>query len=225
LSTPLAAGDSTASASVTVSTPSASPPKATLRNDLKLFTREKLLDAALQAFSERGFRGTTIDYIVELAGTTVPTFYRHFAGKKDLMDPLQAYLVKEVILVTSRIDANPAPTRDDVRQWVDEYVVMWRRLRLLCAAYWEATSTDADFAAKTVPETLRMVEQHPKFLNSIAPERREKLRVRLAVVLMLLDRIVILSGAERDEGLATALLDEFADMVWISVFSPARELA
>jgi AcrR family transcriptional regulator len=46
--------------------------------------REALLDAALHAFTEGSYRGTTTAEIARAAGVSEPILYRHFASKRDL---------------------------------------------------------------------------------------------------------------------------------------------
>ena len=47
-------------------------------------TRERLRAAALELFAERGFEATTIPDIVERAGVTRRTFFRHFGDKREV---------------------------------------------------------------------------------------------------------------------------------------------
>jgi AcrR family transcriptional regulator len=55
------------------------PPK-----DLTGDAQTRILDAAQQLFLERGYRGTSIDEIVETAPASKPTIYAHFPGKEAL---------------------------------------------------------------------------------------------------------------------------------------------
>lgn len=47
-------------------------------------TRERLRAAAVELFVERGFEATTVSDIVERAGVTRRTFFRHFADKREV---------------------------------------------------------------------------------------------------------------------------------------------
>ncbi|MBO0732310.1 MAG: helix-turn-helix transcriptional regulator, partial [Acidimicrobiaceae bacterium] len=72
------------------SLPSANGPRRTaLAQDRSKQTRRRLVRAALQLWTERGFdRGveeTTVDEIVRAAGVTKGTFYFHFAHKEDIL--------------------------------------------------------------------------------------------------------------------------------------------
>ena len=46
--------------------------------------REKILDAAVAIFYQRGYQATTVDQVIERSGVSRPTLYTHFATKEEL---------------------------------------------------------------------------------------------------------------------------------------------
>jgi AcrR family transcriptional regulator len=48
-------------------------------------TRDRIVDAALRLFSERGTTGVSVREVADAAGVTVPGLYYHFASKADLI--------------------------------------------------------------------------------------------------------------------------------------------
>lgn len=50
-----------------------------------LSARERLLAAASQLFYREGIHSVGVDRVIEVAGVTRATMYRHFAGKEDLV--------------------------------------------------------------------------------------------------------------------------------------------
>jgi AcrR family transcriptional regulator len=62
--------------------------------------RGRLVQAALELYSERGFEQTTVAEIAKRAGLTERTFFRHFADKREVLfagaDELQEPLVRAV---------------------------------------------------------------------------------------------------------------------------------
>lgn len=51
-------------------------------------TPDRILDAALEVFSERGFEGATVRQIAAKVGVTDPALYAHFKGKKEIFEAL-----------------------------------------------------------------------------------------------------------------------------------------
>jgi AcrR family transcriptional regulator len=70
-------------------------------------TRERVLDAALAVFAERGVIGSSVEDICERAGFTRGAFYSNFADKAELVDALVA---REHARVIVSLDANMALT-------------------------------------------------------------------------------------------------------------------
>jgi AcrR family transcriptional regulator len=59
--------------------------RASLRAEQASQTRRRILDAAARVFEERGFAGARIDDIASEAGVAVPTVYKAFANKVNLL--------------------------------------------------------------------------------------------------------------------------------------------
>ena len=51
-------------------------------------TKERILYAALNLFSEKGYDGVGVDLIAENAGLKEPSIYRHYKGKEDILNSL-----------------------------------------------------------------------------------------------------------------------------------------
>lgn len=67
--------------------------------------RERLVKAALELFSERGYDETTVAEIAERAGLTRSTFFRYFPDKRDVLSAGQETLSR---LLAQGIAAAPA---------------------------------------------------------------------------------------------------------------------
>ncbi len=68
-----------------LSVPSPASKKRGVRGDDK---RERILEAALVLFAERGFHGTAVPLIADAAGVGAGTLYRYFEGKEHLVNEL-----------------------------------------------------------------------------------------------------------------------------------------
>ena len=50
--------------------------------------RRKILEAALSLFAENGYDGTSVEQIAGIAGIKAPSLYKHYKGKKDILNAL-----------------------------------------------------------------------------------------------------------------------------------------
>lgn len=190
-------------------------PKVSLRSGLKQFTRQRMLDAALLCFRERGYQDTTIERIVELAGTTVPTFYRHFQSKSDLLYPLLDHLTEEVGTTLRALDALDVRNRKEVRHWLDSYMVMWGRVHKLCAAHWEAVNLNEAYAQQLMDDGIDCAEVMEKILAGMAEQAQGVFKLRLGLMIMFLDRMALIVSVERSAARARQILDEVGTMLWL----------
>ncbi|MBQ8984138.1 MAG: TetR/AcrR family transcriptional regulator [Lachnospiraceae bacterium] len=51
-------------------------------------TKERLVYAALDLFSEKGYEGTSVDEIAKVVGIKAPSIYDHYKGKEELLQVL-----------------------------------------------------------------------------------------------------------------------------------------
>lgn len=192
-----------------------------LRSEHKRLTRERLISAAVELFTEHGYRATSVGEIARTAGTTATTFYRYFTGKADIARLLQDRINVEVKKHLDALDEIKRPTRQSVRGWVEQYGQMWRRVHVLCNAYWEATSTDPELAAELVPVTYRLTESMRLIASMPEGKAREKLQTRMVLMYLLMDRLFYLVNIQGRNATATRMLEEFSEILWDSLFSDA----
>lgn len=69
-------------------------------------TKERILYAALDLFSEKGYDGVGVDLIAENAGLKGPSLYRHYKGKEDiffsLIDMVESHYTKGFGLMNTK---------------------------------------------------------------------------------------------------------------------------
>ncbi len=70
--------------------------------------RALLLEAALGAFSEKGYHATAMDDIAERAGVSKPVLYQHFASKLDLYLGLASRVCDDVVAIIEQALASDA---------------------------------------------------------------------------------------------------------------------
>src|SRR5512140_1983838 len=106
----------------------------------ELSVEQRLLDAAVQLFTERGYTATSVREIVERAGVTKPALYYRFASKESLylaiLNDLARYA--DEVIVRSR------PAGGPVRERLEKFLVgMFEAfeekrasVRLINAVFW-----------------------------------------------------------------------------------------
>lgn len=83
--------------------------------------REKILDAALELFAERGFHGTAVPLVAERAGVAAGTLYRYFESKEALVNELyRMWKHKLGAALLTEFPSHEAPRK--------AFHEMWRRL-------------------------------------------------------------------------------------------------
>lgn len=87
----------------------------------KLTTRRRILEAASQAFRERGVAETGVDEVMRRAGLTHGGFYAHFRDKTELIAEACASAFDEAVPNLERIAAQPTAA-GRVRLLIDSYL-------------------------------------------------------------------------------------------------------
>ena len=59
-------------------------------------TKERIVQASLAVFAEKGYHATTIQEIAHRAGIAVGTIYIHFSNKSDLFRTLIQYVLESI---------------------------------------------------------------------------------------------------------------------------------
>ncbi len=83
--------------------------------------RESILRAALQLFTERGFHGTAMPLVAELAGVGAGTIYRYFESKEALVNTLYRNWKEFQITTILKDVPSETPLREQSR-------IYWNRL-------------------------------------------------------------------------------------------------
>lgn len=84
-------------------------------------TKERILDAALEVFSQKGFHSATTDEIAERAGVGKGTLYRHFETKEKLFEELVRLRLDEL----ERRAGALIDGHDDVLTMISKYIQVY----------------------------------------------------------------------------------------------------
>ena len=83
--------------------------------------REKLVEAATQVFSERGFEGARVEQIADAADVSPGLLYRHFDGKQELYTEILQLANRELMAHLAEAAAPKLPTAERVRRGLDAF--------------------------------------------------------------------------------------------------------
>lgn len=110
-----------------------------------LQTRDKILTAALEVFSSKGFHGATVDEIAERAELGKGTVYRHFSSKRELFSELIRSKVAELEDTVMGAINPEAEVLEIIETYLRIYFAFFDRNRDL---YRVLTQEQSDFGAE-----------------------------------------------------------------------------
>jgi TetR/AcrR family fatty acid metabolism transcriptional regulator len=79
---------------------------------------QRIVDAAVAVFSERGFHRATMQEVADAAGIAKGTTYLYFASKEQLLEHIFAVALQEYIGLAERVAAMPAPAPERLRRLI-----------------------------------------------------------------------------------------------------------
>jgi len=79
--------------------------------------RQRLLDAALQVYAERGADDASLDEIARRAGVGIGTLYRHFPTRQALLEAVYRDQVEELCAVARELPGE-APPEQALERWL-----------------------------------------------------------------------------------------------------------
>ncbi|QCP50347.1 TetR/AcrR family transcriptional regulator [Trinickia violacea] len=193
-----------------------------IREEQKQRTRDRILDAAFEIFQEVGFRAATVDEIMKRAGAGRATFYLHFKDKMEIAAGIGRRSGVVVAERFRRLDSLVAPTRADVRAWLEEDVAERRNNDVLVHVIHEAMTTDPGFGQEYLDYCGRIAQR--VMVNTIArwPEERQALaRSRFVCLFIMLDRVEFHMLCQGLNFGGCDPLDAVAEILWNELFGNA----
>lgn len=82
------------------------------RSRIQQENRRRILDAALDMFSQHGYRGTTLDQIAEAAGLSKPNILYYFGGKEEIHVTLLNNLMRTWLAPLERLAPEGEPLEE-----------------------------------------------------------------------------------------------------------------
>ena len=146
-----------------------SEPRRRLRGAVR---RERILDAATRVFAEKGYDGTSLGDIAQLAGITRPVVYDHFASKEELhLQLLERERDRILEHVTVQLVAEDTPEQRVFRAldayffYVETHPYAWRML---------FRETSGDSAMASAQRRIQS-QAHVAVATMLAKERGSKI--------------------------------------------------
>ncbi|TYR32306.1 TetR family transcriptional regulator [Mesorhizobium microcysteis] len=135
------------------------------RTRIQTEKREIILEAALEAFSQHGFRGATIDQIADAAGMSKPNLLYYFRSKEDI----------HVTLMQRLLETWLAPLRelDDIGDPMTELRSYIRRKLEMARDFPRESRLFANEILQGAPRILPMIEGE---LKTLVDEKVEIIR-------------------------------------------------
>jgi len=93
-----------------------------MRDPVSRIKRQRILDAAMHVFSERGFHHATVSEVARAAHVGKGTVYLYFAGKEDLLVSLFDELADRLVWVFDRILVEGESLDEAIRRLVSEQI-------------------------------------------------------------------------------------------------------
>ena len=73
--------------------------KSPLRDERAIQTRTRILDGLVQVMARNGIAELSIPLVAREAGVSIPSIYRHFPTKRDLITALDEYAHQKGVLI------------------------------------------------------------------------------------------------------------------------------
>jgi AcrR family transcriptional regulator len=158
----------------------AAPAKVSLQAQKQAFVRDAIWAAAIDLFAEKGFEETTVDDIVNAAGTSRRTFFRHFESKRDLMaQPVLSYGASLRSAIGScRPDCSPAELFRHVVLEVALRTVSDSRMR-------KVMEVAGKYPAAREAQLSRVAELHDQVAEAFAQRCNDEIAVQVLAGLTL----------------------------------------
>ena len=124
-------------------------------------SRNRLLDAAVEVFAERGYERASVDAVVAAAGLSKGTFYWHFSSKAELFQALLEERIDrpvDAVLEITRTAPAERPTAPDVGAAVGRLLAEQPAIIRLWQEYWSAAARDDEVRERYTARQQRLRE-------------------------------------------------------------------
>ncbi len=185
------------------------PYRSSLRNEQTQQTRERILEGLIKVMAN-GIAELSIPAVAREAGVSVPTVYRYFRTKKELVEALGGYLMEKKMGINTSTVQLPRSPEELAAALRGIFLMVERQDETVLAA--SASELSYEMRKQGLPQRLRMIEQA---LAPVAGQFNEADRIRLRNVVLILSSSAMvrafkdyldMSGTEAADNVAWAIL-------------------
>jgi AcrR family transcriptional regulator len=170
----------------------------TLREEQRLLTRTRLVEAGIALFAEKGYVATTVEDIAASARTSRATFYLHFESKLALLGFVGAQHETWAPATLNLMDGVGAIPRERVEAMVREGFRHWREHASLIGAFLQAEAVEVGLRERTLPHLHEVVEAaFPLYLGQFAGAERDLARTEMVMLVLLTYRYMFYEFTSR----------------------------
>ena len=196
-------------------------PRGGLREAQRRFTRQHILDAAIDVFLERGYIPSTVEDIIERAGTSRPTFYAHFRSKTDVLLEAGAALLPEIQSHYQELDeALLDGSRDALRDWFAARLDWRARHEALLAVWEQAAAVEPAQQATRHGAVDGFPDQMPHYLARWPKGRQDEARLQIVLLNQQLSGYFSHTSPDELDPHARALAAEVLTNIWHDALRP-----
>jgi AcrR family transcriptional regulator len=194
-----------------------------LREAQKRFTHDRLVAAAIERFSARGYAATTVDDIAIAAGATRATFYLHFKSKADLVRELMVRQQAELEPLWEPLkQMSPRPSRAVIRRWLEADVAAWETTRERTVVVLQAVAAEPDLSGTMAEWDVRELDLLTEAISHMGWRDEADARLHAILLFAQLQRIFAYWSL-RDEVLdREQVIDALTESWWFGLRQAGR---
>jgi AcrR family transcriptional regulator len=177
-----------------------------LRQEQMKRTREQILEGLIKTMAS-GISELSIPAVAHEAGVSIPTVYRYFRTKRDLIEALGGYLVVKIGIDATQLPRSPGELASTVREMFIRSEGLDETIRAA-----SISEMGKEFRKETLPARLKIIEDA---LTPVADQFTETDWVRLRNIVLILSSSAMirafidyldLSGEEAADTVTWAIL-------------------
>jgi AcrR family transcriptional regulator len=138
-------------------------------------TQQRIVEAALQVFGEKGYHQTSVDRITRVAGCSRVSFYQYFSSKEDLFRYLTGQVARQLSASAEALGTVTAEAEGwaALRAWVGRHADIYARYEPVFHAFQAAAESDEAVAGGSVRISRRNAERiRSRLANVMLPPRQ-----------------------------------------------------